>query len=507
MTKARQSQLKSASADEPYVNAIDALFDAPRNFVSRYMRRFSIQDYSTNLAELPPNVQFPKNLRNKVYFDAVAKQLHFFGPMLETERDLLLSLSTEEVYGKAVNDLFNISLEHSKAGDSDTFLTDADSSFMFDNPTTIEKRFEVLLKKLLPHLQKSLSESLVKQKIAENLNLEYRVADELLTRYVNSPAHSESKSIVEFVPTPPNFSARSFVESNLNIKLNQSTFPDQFNTFILLHKVASFITKFQISVKQLVWIFEYGPSIGWLDLNKLPLHAQDPSASFDSWLRLVELVRLRGSLPSGEAILDEIFSLARAQSTLPQIILERLAQYTRWDLTDLQFLVDKQGFNFLPPQSTDLTAFKDERALARIWDCFVLINGLKMPAEKCRALAEPRVNQDANTAITAAIAVALTAIAQSVRQSVRERYDDQDQWLSVAEPLRDILRDKQRNSLVEYLVAHLKIPIPVRESPHPNLSMSHGFIRRIPREAVKELQQKLNADWQRTTAISQRYFR
>jgi len=241
----------------------------------------------------------------------------------------------------------------------------------------------------------------------------------------------------------------------------------------LLYKIAIFLTKFKISVKQIAWIFEYGPSIGWLDLNSLPLDAQKPSASFDRWLRLVELVRLRDRLPTGEAILDEIFVDARSPSISTQIILKRLAQYTRWDLTDLQFLTGPQGFNFPP------TAFQDERALTCILDCFALINGLKMPPEKCRALAEAQVTSD---------------LARSIRQSVRERYDDQDQWLSVAKPLLDILRNKQRNSLTEYLVYHLKIPLPILQSPHPILSKEASEeIKKLQHEAIKELQQKLNA--------------
>jgi hypothetical protein len=43
--------------------------------------------------------------------------------------------------------------------------------------------------------------------------------------------------------------------------------------------------------------------------------------------------------------------------------------------------------------------------------------------------------------------------AYSVKKAVRARYDEA-QWLTVAQPLRDVLREKQRAALVAYLLAH-----------------------------------------------------
>jgi Tc toxin complex TcA C-terminal TcB-binding domain/Neuraminidase-like domain/Putative peptidoglycan binding domain len=475
MTHKRWNRLKDASHDVQYREAIDALFDAPRIFLSRYMRTFSVQNFYTRLDALSVDVEFPKKLKSNVYFDAASepKQLHFIGPMTENERDMLLGLSSDQNYTDAVNDLFD-QAETKPIEVGDAFLTasgpNPDTSSMFDDPKTPEERFLLVLKKLLPYLRQSLSERLIKQKIAENLNLEYRVAEELLTRYIESRANPGNKSITEFL-------AKSFAESNLNVKLTASTFPDQFNTFILLHKIASIITKFEISNKQLVWIFEYGPSVGWLDLNTLPIDSTDPPASFDGWHRLLDLFRLRDGLPAGELILDEIFNLARTAGTAGILdrIIERLSEHVRWDLTDLEFLVEgPQGFNFA---ANTPAAFQDERALSRLFDCFSLMRGLKMSAQQCRALAEADVTQD---------------VAKGVRKSVRARYEE-EQWLSLAKLLRDILREKQLTALVEYLVAHLKIPFTILESPHPVLAQAGSSSPAVEGPAVKELQQKLNA--------------
>jgi peptidoglycan hydrolase-like protein with peptidoglycan-binding domain len=292
------------------------------------------------------------------------------------------------------------------------------------------------------------------------------------------------------VPTPPHFSAKSFVESNPNLELTRDKFPDQFNTFILLHKIATIITRFEITNKQLFWIFEYGPNVDWLNLNTLPIISDyppvpdDPDVSFDQWLRLLELFKLRDRLPLGEFILDEIFNIARSgggtsppdPEELVKQIRERLSENNRWNPTDLDFVVREVfAANKMPEK------FKDERVMTRIWDCFLLINGLKMSAKLCRDLSDADVTQD---------------VSRNVRQSIRARYDssrsaenteENEQWFSVAKPLRDGLREKQRTALVDYLVTHMVIPYAILEWPHPILEID------VSSRAVKELKQKLNA--------------
>ena len=88
-------------------------------------------------------------------------------------------------------------------------------------------------------------------------------------------------------------------------------------------------------------------------------------------------------------------------------------------------------------------------------------------------------------------------VSRSLRQSIRARYDGSDgvgenkeennQWDSVAKPLRNLLREKQRVALVDYLVTHLTIPYAILEWPHPVLKLGDSG------RAIKELKQKLNA--------------
>ena len=61
MTTIRRRRLEEVSSDLKYRQAIVALFDSPRNFVKRYMRRFSVPRFYTTLDALPANVRFPSS--------------------------------------------------------------------------------------------------------------------------------------------------------------------------------------------------------------------------------------------------------------------------------------------------------------------------------------------------------------------------------------------------------------------------------------------------------------
>lgn len=518
MTEIRRTRLlRGASTNGYYLAAVDVLFNAPRMFIARYMRTFSIQDFAANLAALPASVTVPNALKSKFYFDAAAepKKLHFIGVMTEQEHDTLLgflfifglgiisdldagqipqqlrqafkdhqkelsqsaSIVTQTSgsqwqindgnigylivkegqklriyllinpadpnhapYRAAVNALFHMP-DTLVPEPRDVFLSASgpgpDAAAMFDNPTAPAERFLLVLKKLLPYLRQTLSERLVAQKMAEALNLEAKTAKELVTKWVNSPTHPALKAITELVPTTPDSWAKPFAESNLNVKLTAAAFPDQFKTFTLLHKIAVLAIKLKITPGQLTWLFDYGPSVGWLNLNTLPMTATVSSAAlFAGWERLVDLFRLRDQLPLGESVLSDVFSMARDATTSESDLLQRLSDHTGWSLDNLQFLVGAQGFSLTFPD-----AYKDERALARLLVCLKL---MKRIGGSAKQLSEwGKENQTTAEELNNA---------HSIKNTVKAKYDDK-QWLEVAKPLKDPLREKQRSALVAYLLS------------------------------------------------------
>lgn len=295
-----------------------------------------------------------------------------------------------------------------------------------------EERFRYVLEPLLAHLRRTLSEQLVRQKLGEALGLDALAINRMLAEWVFSPADPARPALADFLDP-------AFVASDPATAVAPDTFPAQHDSFARLQKIASVAGRLRLSATQLAWLFSFGPAAGWPDLGTLPLApAGSTAAGFAAWRRLLDLAALRDGLPRGEALLDELFRLARDGATTGEALLALLSERLGWAPEDLAFLAGPAGLNLSLPAD-----FGDERALLRLSRCFALIGRLGAGAAQCRAWGAATL--DAGAALAA-------------RLAARAKYDER-QWLAVAGPLRDELRERQRAALVAYLVAH---PDPAR---------------------------------------------
>lgn len=267
----------------------------------------------------------------------------------------------------------------------------------------------------------------MRQKLGEALGLDALTIKRMLAEWLRSPADPARPALADFLDP-------AFVASDPGTPVTPDSFPDQHSSFARLQKIATVAQRLRLSATQLGWLFTFGPAAGWPDLSALPLApAGSTAAGFAAWRRLLDLAALRDGLPRGEALLDELFGLARDGATTGQALLDLLSERLGWAPDSLTFLAGPAGLNLSLP--ADLG---DERALARLRRCFELIGRLGAGAEQCLSWGAAAV--DAGAALAA-------------RRAVRARYDDR-QWLAVAGPLRDELRERQRAALVAYLVAH-----------------------------------------------------
>ncbi len=319
-----------------------------------------------------------------------------------------------------------------------------------------EKRFAYVLGPLLNYLRRTLSESLVKQTFSEALKLESAVVELLLFKLVKS---------VNDPPKMSTFLDPAFVESQ--VPLTSVAFKSQFQTFVLLEKIATIIARLEIRPEELGWILAHGAGLGWMDLSALPVEEiAAPPALFGGWERLVDLFSLLDRLPSlrgrlsseewkelllpfgmspdtalpTEPALLVVFDLAakfnpgdavQAETQLLQILSER----SQWKPEDTEFLLGAGAFGLIFPKD-----YKDEQALVRLKSCFDLIKRLGVSAARVLEWTEPDVTSE---------------VARSVKQTTKAKYEDAE-WLKVAKPLSDVLREKQRAALVAYLVQKMQ---------------------------------------------------
>ena len=442
MTLPEQTSLLDASADPAFQTAVRALARAPRAFVAERLSAFELPTFSTPLASLPAGLRIPAALRSRFYYDARNGRLSYAGMMLETERAQLLTLSADPAFQAAVDNLFAQPATYVPEP-SNTFLTPADASWLFDAPTeqdqrTPEQRFERVLAKLLPSLMSRLSVSLVKQKVTEAFRLDARVADQLLTRQLPSPADPAKTAIDELL-------APGFRESNLAIPLTRAAFEAQFDTFLLLHKAALIISRLKLTPTSLGWLQAYGATARWLEIGGLPLRLDTSTARFEAWERLADLAALRDALPGREATLSEVFELAAAPGATLADVLDRVAERTRWDREDLGTLAGRLQ---VPGAAGDLpldapAAYLHASALLRLQGCFTALRRLGVSAARAVEWTKPDLD---------------SADATRIVQAAKAKYDD-DAWPDIAAPVRDGLRERQRSALVAYLLAR---PDPAR---------------------------------------------
>ena len=429
-----------------YQTAIDALFVAPRDFITARLKYFVAPSAVVSFEGPPP--AFPADLQMKVSYDANAKELRFTGEMTAAEKTSLLALSsslpnpTADAYETAINAL-SLALEAPSNDPNNLFLNSTDVDQLFDLISPGQHKFELVLARINAYLRRTSSESLIKQKVAEALKLDAKTTEQLMTaappfsvddRRLRSPAHPSENPIHEFLDA-------EFIGSTVKIT-RAAPFLNQFDTFILLHKVALIVSKFKITPRQLDWLFDYGLSAGWLDLNSLASASATNPASFSLWSRLVDLFALRDRLRNGEETLSTVFALSREPSppVTPDDLLAKLSEMTGWDLDDLKFLDGPTGLalSISPTATNPKFAYTDEQALTRLSDCFSMMRRLGVSARQCRSWA----------------AADMTPLeANAARQAAKAKFDD-EAWTEADQPISEGLSEKLRAALVSYMVAH-----------------------------------------------------
>ncbi|MBI4488142.1 MAG: hypothetical protein HY694_03575 [Deltaproteobacteria bacterium] len=326
-----------------------------------------------------------------------------------------------------------------------------------------EARLTFVLARLMTYLRQTLSENFVKQKLENVLRLESETIHLMLMEWVKSPADVNLNSIDEFLyPINPD---------EQNPLAPEELFRRQFNSFILLHKIATIVTRFKIRSKELRWISVHGPEVGWLDLVALPIKREaHPQAMntwrerFHGWERLLDGYGLLSELPAlrekltvdqwqaaavefnlsdrldpNWPVLFNMFSFAAAfeqggwNQQAQTVLLDVITNRTGWNVEDLIYLAGPDGFNLSLP-----AAVQDEQALIRLNAGFKTIKRIGVSASQIWNWS--RANVPPNEA-------------PSIKRAVKAKYDN-DQWLAVAKPISDILREKQRAALVSYLTSH-----------------------------------------------------
>lgn len=200
----------------------------------------------------------------------------------------------------------------------------------------------------------------------------------------------------------------------------------------LVSKQALVIARLGLRREDLDWVYSFAPSRGLIDLNRLPIEGPAPG-DFEGWRRLARAAELQTKEFRGR-LLDLLAQVAEGAWDA-DAFKEELATRTGWDLQELESLWNHFGYTF--PHD-----FGDEKALVRIARAFATARKSGM---KVAVLAE--------LANTGASWSERKHTADLIRNAARSKLGDAA-WFERAKTVRDKLREKQRDALAAWLIAH-----------------------------------------------------
>jgi len=347
-----------------------------------------------------------------------------------------------------------------------------------DESAPSDERALSVLAPLLQHLRRISSENLVVQVIASAHDVQLSVAERLLRTFRSVPDSDESFMEIfladGFVPAVAESEELSDPDSgkttpNFEETTNLVEFSLQYAAYYRLAKVTLVLRALGVPEDKdsIEFFFTYGVASGWLDLNTLPLvPIEQPATELDTLLNMVELFQTSAGLFGDLTTLFGLLGSLEGASTERLDFLKTLASLTGWDNADIVFLTGPSALNIAFPDG-----FRDGQFLVSLKSRFQVLGRLSVSAEAVQVWATQPVT---------------VQTARAVKQVARARYENKAQWLTVAKPLRDELREQQRAALVAYLVHNIRIQVPRLENPQPTLSIG------ARRAAVHELQLKLN---------------
>lgn len=197
-----------------------------------------------------------------------------------------------------------------------------------------------------------------------------------------------------------------------------------------LHKIAFLINKFRFDEREMQYLQSRSETEDFLqfDFNSVPMSPNDFSLQhFEQWKRLAQFASLKRGLPEEDATLTDVFE---ASQTDRDSAIDKLKKATAWKPEDVDFLVGPKGFDLQAPED-----FRNEQKLLPMTECIRLSDSLGISCEQLSGLAKVKPTIET---------------ANDIVNTAKAKYTD-EQWLSVAKPINDKLREAQKAALMAYV--------------------------------------------------------
>lgn len=259
-------------------------------------------------------------------------------------------------------------------------------------------------------------EATVLQQFSSGLGLSARAADLLLKGHLKSTDGTGNPLLQGFLDT-------NAVEEHLLRGYRKAA------------KAAFFIQKLKIQDAELEKILAHRAETGCLDFDGLPTTEQ-VSTDFEGFETLVNLIRARDLMGFGTGALFEVLGNALGGGSNKKAWLEALNRVSQWNeqaTTDL--IGDATELDSAGLLKASFPAdFRNGDLILRLKKALDALNLTGLNAETMKRVILPETNE---------------TIAAKVKQAAKSKHSEA-QWLKIAKPLRDELRERQRAALLSH---------------------------------------------------------
>lgn len=295
--------------------------------------------------------------------------------------------------------------------------------------TQVDARFAYVQAALQTFLMRTQREAFVQQATADTLQLGVPSAAKLTSQLNLS---GSTQTLLQNINDPQIIAKNP--DGSYVATLDETTFPNIFQSMRLLHKDALMITRLEMSPTELDWWLSgtHAADMSWVHPKDFPLTSNPAiSVPIAKWQAIQEFFAWKKNLPLANLTAFNFLDKVLDGTVTAAANVTTLAQLTAWqeqDITDLT-----SAFQWDNKQE-----FKKSANLLRLTKCIAALR---------------RLGVNAARALDWTIAVPTQATAESLKQTVKAKYD-LTQWEQVIQPLQDSFREFKCDALVNWLITH-----------------------------------------------------
>lgn len=284
--------------------------------------------------------------------------------------------------------------------------------------------------------------------VIQEMSDTFQLSQEMISYFFKDLLKISDELILDLLVNPIFISSDNYIIPSESIPgLN---FADLYVLYYRMQKMSLILTKLSINTFELKSIHFLLDQLDLEGLNDLPVGTQtneDTLYLLQSLFRLSSWIKVRDSLRLTKEEFCELLFQSTGE-TEDAIILDKVNWKTYvsnllgWDLNTLQFLVgDNNEDGILETSYTlnpDTNAFKEGELLLQINNLILVLQHVGLSAEKIFSTLQPQV---------------LMEDSLNIRKAAKSKYEEK-LWLEKSENLQNQLRKKQRNALVDYVIAN-----------------------------------------------------